>query len=54
VEKGTPDTYLRPHDHEIRRNDNSGNRIGIQTLHCNRTVIQDNSFSLNLAGDIKS
>ncbi len=54
VEKETPETYLRPHDHEIRRNDISGNRIGIQTLHCDRTVIQDNSFSLNLAGDIKS
>lgn len=52
--KENPETYLRPHDHEIRLNDISGNRIGIQTLHCYRTVIQDNSFSLNLAGDIKS
>ena len=52
--KENPETYLRPHDHEIRLNDISGNRIGIQTLHCDRTVIQDNSFSLNLAGDIKS
>lgn len=49
-----PETYLRPHDHEIRLNDISGNRIGIQTVHCDRTVVQDNSFSLNLSGDIKS
>jgi parallel beta-helix repeat protein len=54
METGHLETYLRPHDHEIRRNDISGNRIGVQTLHCDRTVIQDNSFSLNLSGDIKS
>ena len=54
LQKESPESYLRPHDHEIRRNDISGNRIGIQTMHCDRTVIQDNSFSLNLAGDIKS
>ena len=54
LQSESPETYLRPHDHEIRLNDISGNRVGIQTVHCDRTVIQDNSFSLNLAGDIKS
>jgi parallel beta-helix repeat protein len=52
--KENPETYLRPHDHEIRFNDIANNRVGIQTAHCDRTVIQDNSFSLNLTGDIKS
>jgi parallel beta-helix repeat protein len=48
---GTPP---RPHDHEIRQNVISDNRLGIQTVGVNRTVIKDNHFTINLMGDIKS
>lgn len=54
LQNENPETYLRPHDHEIRQNDIAGNRLGIQTVHCDRTTVQDNTFSLNLVGDIKS
>lgn len=54
LHKENLESHLRPHDHEIHQNDISNNRAGIQTAPCDRTVIQDNSFSMNLAGDIKS
>jgi parallel beta-helix repeat protein len=44
----------KPHDHEIQQNVISDNRIGIQTVNAERTVIKDNQFELNLLGDIKS
>jgi len=44
----------RPHDHEIQQNVISDNRIGIQTIEAERTIIKDNQFELNLSGDIKS
>ena len=44
----------KPHDHEIQQNVISDNRIGIQTVEAERTVIKDNQFELNLLGDIKS
>ncbi len=47
-------TFYRPHDHEIDHNVISENRIGIQSINADRTIIKDNTFELNLAGDIKS
>ncbi len=44
----------KPHDHEILRNVISDNRLGIQTVDAERTVVKDNHFELNLIGDIKS
>ncbi len=45
---------LKPHDHEILQNVISENRVGIQTVETERTIIKDNHFELNLQGDIKS
>ena len=45
---------LKPHDHEIYQNVISENRVGIQTVNAERTMIKDNQFELNLKGDIKS
>ncbi len=47
-------TTPRPHDHEINQNVISENRIGIQSLDTDRTIIKDNTFELNLSSDIKS
>jgi parallel beta-helix repeat protein len=49
-----PAAAPRPHDHEIRRNVISDNRLGIQTLGVDQTVVKDNHFEINLIGDIKS
>jgi parallel beta-helix repeat protein len=51
---GSPSNPLRPHDHEILQNVISDNRVGIQSLDADRTIIKDNTFELNLSGDIKS
>jgi parallel beta-helix repeat protein len=44
----------RPHDHEVAGNVISENRLGIQTLEADRTIIKDNTFRRNITGDIKS
>ncbi len=48
------ESFYRPHDHEIDHNVISENRLGIQSVNADRTIIKDNTFELNLTGDIKS
>jgi hypothetical protein len=45
--------WLLPHDHLIRRNTFRNNRLGIETLHTERTVSEENSFDSNLIADFQ-
>jgi parallel beta-helix repeat protein len=49
-----PVKFHRPYDHTIRNNVIEGNRRGVQTVFCDRTLIDRNRFAANIEGDIAS
>ncbi len=48
-----PTTWLLPQDHFIRHNILRNNRLGIETLHAERTTFETNSFESNLIADFQ-
>jgi parallel beta-helix repeat protein len=47
-----PAIFRRPHHHRIRHNLIQNNRIGIQVVNSDQTVIEENQYTGNLEGDI--
>jgi parallel beta-helix repeat protein len=46
-----PQQFRRPHNHVIRRNTFSDNRIAVEALNCDRTSLEENTFDHNVESD---
>lgn len=44
-------SWFRPHDHTIRKNTFSDNRIGIESCDADRTAVEENTFLRNVVAD---
>jgi len=47
----TPSSWLRPHGHRVRRNRFQDNRVGVEALYSDQTLLEENSFEGSLKAD---
>jgi parallel beta-helix repeat protein len=47
----TLSSWLRPHGHRVRRNRFQDNRVGVEALYADQTLLEENSFEASLKAD---
>ena len=49
----TPEQRCRPRDHRVLRNEFRDNRVAVELVCCDRAIVQHNTFSANVEGNIR-